>query len=101
MHYKGYSARSEHSAEDHIFYGTILEISDMVDFESGSAEALEDAFHKAVDDYLAFCKEVGKGPQKGKNEVVLQELKEIEEHPERYKKYSTFRDALNEVLADI
>ena len=32
--------------------------------------------------------------------AALQELKEMEEHPERYKRYDSFSDALKEVLAD-
>ena len=64
LHYKGYSARPEYSAEDRIFYGTILGISDMVDFQSENAKDLEDEFHQAVDEYLEFCKEIGKDPQK-------------------------------------
>ena len=60
LHYKGYSARPEYSADNCIFYGKILEISDLVDFQSESIETLEDEFHKAVDDYLEFCQEIGK-----------------------------------------
>ena len=52
LRYKGYSARPEYSAEDRIFYGKILGISDL------------DEFHKAVDDYLVFCEEIGKEPQR-------------------------------------
>ena len=64
LRYKGYTARSEYSSEDRVFYGTILGISDMVDFQSDSAKDLEEEFHKAVDDYLDFCAEIGKEPQK-------------------------------------
>ena len=64
LRYKGYSARPEYSAEDRIFYGKILGISDLVDFQSESAKDLETEFHKAVDDYLEFCEEIGKQPQK-------------------------------------
>lgn len=64
LRYKGYSARPEYSADDRIFYGKILGISDSVDFQSDNARNLEDEFHKAVDDYLEFCKEIGKEPQK-------------------------------------
>lgn len=46
--------------EDRIFYGTILGISDMVDFQSESVKDLEDEFHKAVDDYLVLCAEIRK-----------------------------------------
>lgn len=45
LHYKGYSAKADYSAEDRIFYGTILGISDMVEFQSENAKDLEDEFH--------------------------------------------------------
>lgn len=35
----------------------------MVDFRSKNSKDFEDGFHKAVDEYLAFCKEIGKEPQ--------------------------------------
>ena len=52
MTYKGYSARAEYSAEDGVFFGRLLGINDLVNFESANAEGLEEEFHKAVDDYL-------------------------------------------------
>lgn len=36
----------------------------MVEFQSENAKDLEDEFHQAVDEYLEFCKEIGKDPQK-------------------------------------
>ena len=64
LQYKGYSAKPEYSVEDRIFYGVILGIDDLVDFMSDNAGELENEFHAAVDDYLEFCKEIGKEPQK-------------------------------------
>lgn len=64
LHYKGYSAKPEYSVEDRIFYGKILGIDDLVNFMSDKADELESEFHAAVDDYLEFCKEIGKEPQK-------------------------------------
>lgn len=64
LRYKGYSTRPEYSSEDRIFYGKILGITDLVDFQSESSKDLEVEFHKAVDDYLEFCTEVGKEPQR-------------------------------------
>ena len=64
LHYKGYSAKPEYSVEDRIFYGKILGIDDLVNFMSENAGELEKEFHAAVDDYLEFCKEIGKEPQK-------------------------------------
>ena len=64
LHYKGYSAKPEYSVDDKVFYGKILGIDDLVDFYSESAKEIEAEFQKAVDDYLAFCSEIGKAPQK-------------------------------------
>lgn len=67
LRYKGYTARPLYSADDRIFYGRVLGIRDFVDFQSENAGDLESEFHKAVDDYLEFCKEIGKEPQKEYN----------------------------------
>lgn len=64
LRYKGYFAKPEYSAEDQIFYGKILGITDLVDFYSEDARELQKEFETAVDDYLAFCKEIGKEPQR-------------------------------------
>lgn len=64
LRYKGYSARPEFSVDDKVFYGKILGIGDLVDFYSADAAKLEEEFRAAVDDYLEFCAEVGKQPQK-------------------------------------
>lgn len=59
---KGYTARPEYSTEDGVFYGRILGISDLVDFQSESEEKIEMEFHDAVDKYLNLCTEIGKEP---------------------------------------
>ena len=64
IQYKGYSCRPEYSADDHIFFGRIIGIRDVVYFQSENAKDIEKEFHEAVDDYLEFCAEVGKEPQK-------------------------------------
>ena len=64
IEYKGYFSTINYSPEDKVLYGTIEGIDDLITFESGSAEEIENEFHKAVDDYIAFCKEVGKQPDK-------------------------------------
>lgn len=64
MQYKGYSCQPEYSADEHIFFGRIIGIRDMIYFQSDSAKDIEREFHEAIDDYLEFCTEVGKQPQK-------------------------------------
>lgn len=64
MHYKGYSARIEYDAEDEILFGNIAGIRDGVSFHAESVAELKQAFHEAVDDYIATCAKIGKEPQK-------------------------------------
>ena len=63
LRYRGYFAKPEYSAEDRIFYGRILGISILVDFQYEEADDIENEFHKAVDDYLQYCMENGKCPE--------------------------------------
>lgn len=64
MTYKNYVGSVAYSEEDHVFYGKIEGINGLVNFEGDSVKELTDAFHEAVDDYLAYCKEEGIEPDK-------------------------------------
>jgi predicted HicB family RNase H-like nuclease len=52
------------SSEDDVFFGKLLGIDDLVNFEGGSVKELKRAFHEAVDDYLETCQGLGKEPNK-------------------------------------
>ena len=64
MTYKGYSARIDYDDEDRVFTGQIAGIRDGVGFHADNVEALREAFHEAVEDYLETCAGIGKQPQK-------------------------------------
>ena len=64
LEYKGYYTKVEYSAEDNVLYGKIEGIVDLVNYESESLSGVEKEFHSAVDDYLQFCKETNKQPNK-------------------------------------
>ncbi len=64
LEYKGYFTRVEFSADDNILYGKIEGIRDLVTFECENVKDLEKEFHEAVDDYLAFCSDIGQEPDK-------------------------------------
>ncbi|HXL59004.1 MAG TPA: type II toxin-antitoxin system HicB family antitoxin [Chitinophagaceae bacterium] len=64
LQYKGYYAEIHFSAEDEVFYGKLIGINDLVNFEADSVKALKKAFNEAVEDYLKTCKEIGKVPDK-------------------------------------
>lgn len=64
MTYRGYDGLIRYSEEDRLFFGVVQGISDKITFEGESVNELEADFHAAVDDYLAFCKKIGKEPDK-------------------------------------
>ena len=61
--YKGYYTKIRYNEEDNWYSGKLEGIRDLVNFGSANIDDLETEFHSAVDDYLAFCEEVGKTPQ--------------------------------------
>lgn len=64
LEYKGYHTKIEFDSEDFTLRGKIEGINDLVNFECDNINDVEKNFHEAVDDYLEFCKEVGKEPDK-------------------------------------
>lgn len=64
LEYKGYHSRIEFDSVSKVLHGKIEGIIDLVTFESNSISEIESEFHKAVDDYLAFCADIGQEPNK-------------------------------------
>ena len=62
--YKGYYAEIHFSAEDEVFYGKLIGINDLVNFEADSVKGLKKAFKEAVEDYLETCQNLNKTPDK-------------------------------------
>ena len=64
MEYKGYVGKVEFDDEAGIFHGEVLDTRDVLTFQGQSVGELKTAFHKSIDDYLAFCKQRGEEPNK-------------------------------------
>ncbi len=64
LKYKGYHGSTEYSLEDDCLFGKLLGINDVITYEGNSVKEIKAAFKDSVDDYLAFCKEAGKEPNK-------------------------------------
>lgn len=60
--YNGYFAKVRYEPDDKVFHGTVINISDMIHFESESVDGLYLAFTRSVDDYLKFCAKRGEEP---------------------------------------
>jgi predicted HicB family RNase H-like nuclease len=64
MKYKDYFGSVHYSDDDKVFYGKLEFIRALVSYEGTDVKSLQKAFKEAVDDYLLFCKENGKNPEK-------------------------------------
>ena len=60
LEYRVFYAKLNYDPDSQKVIGCIANIDDFVTFESEGCEGIETEFHKAVDDYMAFCKEIGK-----------------------------------------
>ena len=64
MNYKGYAARVEFDQDAGVLHGEVADITDVVTFEAESVHDLEREFHVSVDEYLEFCRELGREPER-------------------------------------
>lgn len=64
MQYKGYTARMDFDTDDKIIVGRVLDIDDIITFHAASVSGFEVAFHKAVDSYIAACKQLQQDAEK-------------------------------------
>lgn len=64
LKYKSYIGTIEHSEEDDCLFGRIVGIEDIITYEGESLSELKQAFQESVDDYLTFCSQTNKVPDK-------------------------------------
>ncbi len=74
MNYRGYDARIEYDAEDHIFTGRLAGITDIVVFHGETVDELETAFHEIVDHYLAVSHKTGHAVQQPHAEDLMLQI---------------------------
>jgi predicted HicB family RNase H-like nuclease len=64
LHYKDYVGSIEFSEADAVLHGKAAGIKSLISFEGDTVNAITEDFHNAVDEYLEFCAETGKQPEK-------------------------------------
>lgn len=64
LKYKGYIGSVSYSEPDKVFFGKLEGIDALVNYEGESVAELTASFREAVDDYLAFCQDLGQKPEK-------------------------------------
>ena len=64
MEYRGYTAAIAFDYDLEVFTGHVVDLRDQLHFEGSSVKDLLSAFHATVDDYLDFCAEQGREPDR-------------------------------------
>lgn len=64
LEYQGYQGSVEFSSDDKILFGKILFIDSLIMYHGESVNKLEQAFHTAINEYLAHCAKNNKEPNK-------------------------------------
>lgn len=64
MEYKSYVGHVNFDDEADIFHGEVVNTRDVITFQGRSVEEIRQAFCESVDEYLEWCKERGKMPDK-------------------------------------
>ena len=64
MKYKGYHGHVNYDEEAKLFHGEVIGLRDVITFQGTSVEEIEQAFKGSVDEYLDFCKELKREPEK-------------------------------------
>ena len=59
--YKGFKGTIEYDAEDHIYYGSLIDINDSVRYHSNDIVGLQKHYMDAVDDYIDIKNKINKG----------------------------------------
>jgi len=62
--YKGYHGRFEYDEDADIFHGQVMNLTDVITFQGRSIDELKQALTDSVEDYLEFCADEGKDPEK-------------------------------------
>ena len=64
LKYKDYSGVLKADLEANILFGRVIDINDVITFQGETVEEARQAFQDSVEDYLEFCAELGRDPEK-------------------------------------
>lgn len=64
LKHKGYTGYVIYDDEARIFHGEVVGLKAVITFQGTTVDEIEQAFKDSVDDYLDWCKERNKEPEK-------------------------------------
>ena len=69
--YGDYVGTIEFDTDNKRLFGKVIGISDKIIYEGNTVPELELDFHESVDEYIEFCNEMGKKPEKSFSGKIL------------------------------
>ena len=97
MNYKGYEAVVEYDDEAEIFHGQVINARDVITFQATTVEDLKREFAFSVDEYLRWCEEEGREPEKPFSGKLLVRLTP-EEHRRVYMEAMRHKQSINQYI---
>ena len=80
LKHKGYSGEVKYDDEARIFHGEVINLRAVLTFQGRTVDELETAFRETVEDYLEWCRERGKEPEKPfSGQLILRISSELHE----------------------
>jgi len=64
LKYKGYLGKFGYEDGDEAIHGTVINSRDVIHFQGQTLAELRQSFQDSVDDYLAWCAQEGRTPEK-------------------------------------
>ena len=99
IEYQGYLGKVEFDEEHDLFHGEVLNIRDVVTFQGKSARELKKALKDSVEDYLDYCRELSREPEKPfSGKFVLRLSPEL--HKALYARAQKADKSLNQWIVD-
>lgn len=93
MEYKGYLGTAEYFPDDKVFYGKVVGIKSLIQYDGETVNDFEQDFHEAVDDYLDLCVRKGIEPEKPYSGIFTVSIS-----PELHRQLAAFSDQHDQSL---
>ena len=101
LKYKNFLGKVTYDDQAKILHGEVIGINDVITFQAKDTGAIEKEFRASVNDYLAFCKEGGREPEKsvsGETRIRMGEERHLLVSKASQIKNISMNDWLNEAI---
>jgi len=101
LKYKNFLGKVTYDDDAKILHGEVIGLNDVITFQAKDTNTIEKEFKASINDYLAFCKEEGREPQKsvsGETRIRMGEERHLLVSKVSQAKDISMNDWLNEAI---